>query len=334
MTETSGRLLELLSLLQARREWPGSELANRLGISGRTIRRDVDRLRGLGYPVESVRGPAGGYRLRAGTAMPPLLLDDDEAIAIAVGLGTAARASVSGVEETAVRALVKLEQVLPAHLRRRVRALGQATIAPPVAGPTVEAEHLTVIAAACRDSECLRFAYRSRDGADSRRVVEPHKLVNLGRRWYLLAWDRGREDWRTFRVDRLAKPASTGVRFTSRRLPAKDAAAYVEQSIARAPTRFKARVTLHCPADQVARRVPPHLGSIEPIDDQRCTYRTNDEDLAWLALRIAMLGVDFDVHEPPELGEQLQRLAERFMRAARPTGAPSPIRPKRGAAAA
>ena len=235
MTETSSRLLELLSLLQARRDWPGAELADRLEVSRRTIRRDVERLRELGYPVESLTGPAGGYRLRAGTAMPPLLLDDDEAIAIAVGLRTAARASVTGIEETAVRALVKLEQVLPAHLRRRVSALGLGDDRAPGGGPTVDPQDLTVIAAACRDSECLRFAYRSRDGTESRREVEPHSLVNLGRRWYLVAWDRGREDWRTFRVDRLARPAATGVSFTPRKLPAKDAAAYVERSIAAAP---------------------------------------------------------------------------------------------------
>src|ERR1700730_13246227 len=169
MSQTSSRLLELLSLLQGRRDWPGGELADRLDVSGRTIRRDAQRLRQLGYPVESLSGPAGGSRLRAGSAMPPLLLDDEEAIAIAVGLRTAARASVAGVEETAVRALVKLEQVLPAHLRRRVRALGSATFTLPAAGPTVDPQHLSTIAAACRDSECLRFAYRSRHGADSRR---------------------------------------------------------------------------------------------------------------------------------------------------------------------
>src|SRR6476620_10865237 len=184
VSNASGRLLDLLSLLQARRDWPGDELAERLEVSGRTVRRDVDRLRELGYPVESLTGPGGGYRLRAGAAMPPLLLDDDEAIAIAVGLGTAARASVAGIEESAIRALVKLEQVLPAHLRRRVQALGSATIAPPAAGPTVDPQHLTVIAAACRDGECLRFAYSSRDASDTRRNVEPHSLVNLGRRWY------------------------------------------------------------------------------------------------------------------------------------------------------
>ena len=315
MTETSSRLLQLLSMLEPRRDWSGAELAERLGVSRRTIRRDVERLRDLGYPVGSVTGPAGGYRLRAGTATPPLLLDDDEAIA--VGLGTAARASVTGIEETAVRALVKLEQVLPAHLRRRVAALGSATIAPPPPGPTVEPQHLTVIAAACRDTECLRFAYRSRDGTDSRRLVEPHTLVNLGRRWYLVAWDRSREDWRTFRVDRLARPASTGVRFAPRRLPAKDAAAYVEQSITRVPTRFEARVTLHVAADRIASQVPSYSGTIEPIDAQSCDYRTGDDDLGWLALRIAMLGVDFDVHEPPELAERLRALADRLRQAAR-----------------
>jgi predicted DNA-binding transcriptional regulator YafY len=317
VTETSSRLLELLALLQARREWPGGELAGRLEVSGRTVRRDVERLRALGYPVESVTGPAGGYRLRAGTAMPPLLLDDGEAIAIAVGLRTAARTSVTGIEATAVRALVKLEQVLPAHLRRRVAALGSATIAPPLDGPTVDPQHLTVIAAACRDSECLRFAYRSREGADSRRLVEPHSLVNLGYRWYLVAWDRGRSDWRTFRVDRLARPTSTGVRFSVRRLPVRDPAAYVKQSIAGAPSRFEARVTLHAPADAVTGRLPRHWGTVEAIDARTCEYRTGDDNLAWLALRIAMLGVDFEVQEPPELSEHLAALAERLGRAAR-----------------
>jgi predicted DNA-binding transcriptional regulator YafY len=315
VTATSSRLLELLSLLQTRRDWPGAELAERLAVSGRTIRRDVERLRELGYPVESLTGPAGGYRLQAGTAMPPLLLDDEEAIAIAVGLLTAARASVTGIEETAVRALVKLEQVLPAHLRRRVAALGTATIAAPVSGPTVAPQDLTLIAAACRDSECVRFAYRSRDGTESRREVEAHALVNLGRRWYLVAWDRRREDWRTFRVDRVTKPASTGVRFVPRKLPAKDAAAYVRKSITEAPHSFEARVTLHATADELAGRVPSYWGTVRPIDGSTCEYRTGDDDLGWLALRIAMLGVDFEVDEPPELAEHLRLLSDRLRRA-------------------
>ena len=316
MTETASRLLELLSLLQARRDWPGSELADRLEVSARTVRRDVERLRRLGYPVESLTGPAGGYRLRAGSAMPPLLLDDEEAIAIAVGLRTAAGASVNGIEDTAVRALVKLEQVLPAHLGRRVRALGSATLTLPVAGPRVDPQHLTVIAGACRDSECLRFAYRSRDGADTRREVEPHSLVNHGRRWYLVAWDRGRGDWRTFRLDRLTRPMSTGVRFSPRSLPAKDAAAYVERSIAAAPTRYEAVVTLHAPAEEIANRVPPYWGAVEPIDELTCRYTTGDDELGWLALRIAMLGVDFEVSGPPELVDHLRALASRITRGA------------------
>ena len=186
MTETSSRLLQLLALLQARREWSGGELADRLGVSGRTIRRDIERLRDLGYPVESTTGPEGGYRLRAGTAMPPPLLDDDEAIAI--GLRTATRASVTGIDETAVRPLVNLEQILAAHLRRRVAALGSATVASPLAGPTVEPQHLTVIAAACRDGECVRFAYRG-DQTAARAAVwsRPNTLVHRGPRWYLVA---------------------------------------------------------------------------------------------------------------------------------------------------
>jgi predicted DNA-binding transcriptional regulator YafY len=317
MSETSSRLLQLLSMLQGRRDWPGNELADRLEVSGRTIRRDIERLRQLGYPVDSLTGPTGGYRLRAGSAMPPLLLDDEEAIAIAVGLRTAARASVTGIEETAVRALVKLEQILPAHLRRRVSALGSATFTLPVAGPTVDPQHLTVIAAACRDSECLRFGYHSRDGAESHREVEPHSLVNRGRRWYLLAWDRGRDDWRTFRIDRIARPAATGVRFTPRRLPAKNAAAYVEQSVAGAPNRFNALITLHAAAGEITSRFPAHWGTIEPVDAHTCLFRTGDDDLRWLALRIAMLDVDIEVQEPPELIAQIRALASRLTDAAR-----------------
>ncbi|MGH2968415.1 MAG: helix-turn-helix transcriptional regulator [Solirubrobacteraceae bacterium] len=316
MRDTSSRLLDLLSLLQARRDWPGAELAERLEVSGRTVRRDVGRLRALGYPVESLTGPAGGYRLRAGTAMPPLLLDEDEAIAIAVGLRTAARASVTGIEETSIRALVKLEQVLPTHLRRRVAALGSATVAAPVSGPTVDPQHLATIAASCRDSECLRFDYRSRDGAATRREVEPHSLVNLGRRWYLVGWDRGREAWRTFRVDRLSRPTASGRRFTARRLPAKDAAAYVAQGLSGAGSRYEARLTVHASADAIAKRLPWVGGSLEPIDAHRCEYRTSDHDLEWLAIRTAMLGVDVDVHEPTELIAELESLARRLQRAA------------------
>ena len=319
MTATSGRLLKLLSLLQTRRDWPGEELARRLEVSARTIRRDIERLRDLGYPVDALTGPAGGYRLHAGTAMPPLLLDDDEAVAIAVGLRTAARASVTGIEETSVRALVKLEQVLPSHLRRRVNALQTATVTLAASGPTVDPEALTAIAGACRDRERLRFDYRGRDAAGSRRCVEPHTLVNLGRRWYLVAWDCDREDWRTFRVDRLTGLSPAGSRFEPRALPNDDPAAFVAANLSGAPSRYQARVTLHAPAEQVTER-PLFMGStVEAIDDRTCELRTSDDSLDWLAVRVAMLGLDFEVHEPPELVERVRELAARLERA---TGAP------------
>jgi predicted DNA-binding transcriptional regulator YafY len=311
---TSSRLLTLLSLLQGRRDWPGGELADRLRVSGRTIRRDVERLRDLGYPVESMTGPAGGYQLRAGTAMPPLLLDDDEAIAIAVGLRTAAGASVTGIEETSVRALVKLEQVLPSHLRRRVSALQNATTTVTyTGGPSVDPQCLTVIAAACRDHERVRFAYTARDRADSRREVEPHSLVNAGRRWYLVAWDCGRQDWRTFRVDRIARPASTGVRFHPRTVPGRDAAAFVRRSLSEATYRYEAHVTLHASAEEVRQR--RWLGGVvEPLGPDRCEFRTSDDNLDWLAMRVAMLGFEFECHGPPELVERLREIGDRIER--------------------
>ena len=318
---TSSRLLTLLSLLQARRDWPGHELADRLEVSGRTVRRDIDRLRELGYPVESLTGPAGGYRLAAGAALPPLLLDDDEAIAIAVGLRTAARASVTGIEETSVRALVKLEQVLPAHLRRRVQALGAVTTTLSYGGgPTADPQVLTLLAAACRDRERLRFGYQAREGERSRREAEPHSLVNVGRRWYLVAWDCGRKDWRTFRVDRLTRPHASG-RFQPRELPAKDAATFVSRSLRARPNRYEARLTLHASAEEMSKRVrygahPP--GPFEPLGEDRCEYRTGDDNLDWLAARLSMFGVEFEVHEPPELIEHLQALAARLARAAQP----------------
>ena len=315
---TSSRLLTLLSLLQGRRDWPGQELADRLEVSGRTVRRDVDRLRELGYPVESLTGPAGGYRLAAGAAMPPLLLDDDEAIAIAVGLRTAARASVTGIEETSVRALVKLEQVLPAHLRRRVQALGAATTTLSYeGGPTADPQVLTLLAAACRDRERLRFGYQAREGEKSRREAEPHSLVNVGRRWYLVAWDCGRKDWRTFRVDRLTPPAR------QRALPAARAAGRGCRDVrlavaagAAQPLRGAAHAARLGGGD--AQAGAALVGPFEPLGEERCEYRTGDDNLDWLAARLTMLGVEFEVHEPPELIEHLQVLAARLARAAQP----------------
>ena len=319
MTQTSGRLLQLLSLLQTRRDWPGDELARRLEVSPRTIRRDVERLRQLGYPVQATTGPDGGYRLEAGTAMPPLLLDDDEAVAIAVGLRTAAGASVDGIEETSIRALVKLEQVLPAHLRRRVTALNEATatLSHRPTGATVDPEALTTIATACRDHECLRFAYRAKDGAQSRRLVEPHSLVNIGQRWYFVAWDCDRDAWRTFRMDRLERPSPAGRRFTPKKLPGGDPAAFVSKNLSGAAPRHEARVTLKASAADVALRSPWASDSVEPIDAISCEYRTSDASLEWMALRLAMIGVDFEVHEPPALKAECARLADRLAAAGR-----------------
>ena len=297
------------------------ELADRLEVSGRTIRRDIERLRELGYPVESLTGPAGGYRLASGTAMPPLLLDDDEAIAIAVGLRTAARASVAGIEETSVRALVKLEQVLPSHLRRRVRALGAATITIAGGGPTVDPQSLSVIAAACRDHErrSLRLPRprRRRDPARGRAALagQPRASLvpaRLGSRARGLAHLPRRPAQQAGRRPGSATPRASP--------PAKDAAEFVARSISSAPQRYEARVTLHTSAAAAREHLPAQWGTIEPIDERTCEYRTGDYDLDWLALRIAMLGVDFDVHEPPELVEHLRALGGRDRRRARGRG--------------
>jgi predicted DNA-binding transcriptional regulator YafY len=315
MTGPSGRLLALLSLLQTRRDWRGDELADRLEVSGRTLRRDVERLRELGYPVDALTGPNGGYRLHAGTAMPPLLLDDDEAVAIAVGLRTAAGASITGIEETSVRALVKLEQVLPSALRRRVNALQSVTSVLPATGPTVDPEVLTAVAGACRDRERLRFGYRDREGVESRRCVEPHSLVNLGRRWYLVAFDCDRDDWRSFRADRVERPRPAGARFEPREVPGGDAATYVASKLGGTAQRYQARITLRAPVAEIAGR--PYLwGEVTAVDEHTCEYRTGDDSLDWLAVRVGMLGVEFEVHEPPELVERVRALAERFTRAA------------------
>jgi len=332
MSDTRARMLRLLSLLQTHRDWSGTELAERLEVSPRTLRRDIDRLRVLGYPVQATRGSVGGYRLRAGAALPPLLLDDEEAVAIAVGLRTASAGTVAGIEETSVRALAKLEQVLPSRLRRRVNALQTYTVPLIAAGPTVDPNALSSIAQACRDHERLRFAYRSREGTDSRRVVEPHRLVSAGRRWYLVAWDVDRSDWRTFRVDRLDSPASQGVRFQPRELPGGDAATFVAQAIASHLSRHSAVVTLHAPVAVVADRIRPTDGLLEAVDEQTCQLRTGADSLEWLALSIGMLDVDFDIHEPPELVSYVRALScrlDRSVRGATPaaTAAPAPGHP-------
>jgi predicted DNA-binding transcriptional regulator YafY len=313
--EASARLLQLLSLLQARPTWTGPELAERLEITTRTVRKDVERLRRLGYPVHATPGAAGGYRLGAGAQLPPLLLDDDEAVAVAVGLRTVAGRGVSGTEETSVRALAKLEQVLPSRLRRRVNALQTSTVAFESWGPTVDPETLTAIAGACRDLVRLRFAYRTPDGKTSRRLVEPHRLVHTGRRWYLAAWDCEREDWRSFRVDRIEPGLSTDRSFEPREAPYGDAAKYVARSISSQRDRYQATVILHASLEAIAHRVPHAVGTLEAIDDQRCLLRTGADWLGGLAVYVADIGVDFTVLEPPELAARVRELAGTFARA-------------------
>lgn len=317
MTDTPARLLNLLSLLQTPREWPGSELAARLEVSVRTIRRDVDRLRDLGYPVQATMGAVGGYRLVAGKAMPPLLLDDDEAVAIAVGLRTAAVHAVTGIDEASVRALAKLEQVLPSRLRHRVGVLGRATV--PMTGwdgPTVDPEHLTALAAAVGNRERLRFGYRRRGGVDGERLVEPHKLVSAGRRWYLVAYDTDRADWRMFRVDRMSALRPTGQRTAPRTLPAADAAAYVTAKLSELAPVYQAVATLHAPLEQVAGRIGDSPADLVPIGADSCRLTSHTEPLEWLAWRLLMLGCEFEVHSPPELVAYLRETAGRAARAA------------------
>jgi predicted DNA-binding transcriptional regulator YafY len=316
MADTSSRMLRLLSLLQNCRDWSGPMLAERLDVSPRTLRRDIDRLRELGYPVRAISGVRGGYRLEAGAALPPLLLDDEEAVAIAVGLRTAVGGTVAGIEETSVRALAKLEQLLPGHLRRRVNAVQTYTVPFIASGPIVDPGHLAMIAQACRDHEQLRFSYCKRDGIGSNRIVEPYRLVYVIRKWYLMAWDLDREDWRTFRVDRLKSPLATGLRFKPRELPAADAAAYVAQAITSSLARYRALVTLHAPVEVIAERIRPTDGVLESVDDQTCRLRTAADSLQWLALTIGMFDIEFEIHEPPELIDYVRRLAERLSRSA------------------
>ncbi|KUL30538.1 helix-turn-helix transcriptional regulator [Actinoplanes awajinensis] len=303
MANTSARMLRLLSLLQTHRYWPGTELADRLEVSPRTLRRDVDRLRELGYPVDANRGVAGGYQLQAGAAMPPLLLDDEEAVAIAVGLRSAAAGAVAGFEETSVRALAKVIQLLPPRLRRRIDAL-QAVTSPGIfgGGPTLDAGVLTTIAMATRAEERLRFDYTPREGAGSRRHVEPHRLVPLGRKWYLLAWDLDRADWRNFRVDRIAGPVPTGARFRPREIPGGDPVAWLRSRIRAIPNRYEVSVLIR-ESPEAIRAFVGNWGDCEPVRDGVCRLRMNVDDLRWPAMVLGVLGAPFTVESPDELRE-------------------------------
>jgi len=314
--ETSARLLRLLALLQTRHDWNGPRLAHELGVTTRTIRKDVDRLRALGYPVDAAPGVAGGYRLGAGTSLPPLLLDDDEAVAVAVGLRAAGSGGgIAGIEASSLRALAKLEQVLPAHLHRRLTALHDSTVAIAPTGPPVEASVLTAIAGAIRDRQRLSFQYHSHAGANSRRKAEPHRLVHTRGRWYLVAWDLDRAGWRTFRADRMEPSAHTGPRFAVRADPDDDLAAYVERGLGQATWQHRARVRVHAPADHVIARVPPAV-IVEAIDEQTCYANVGSDSAHDLALWLGLIDADFEAGADRELAAELRQLAARYTRAA------------------
>ncbi|MCK2213999.1 YafY family transcriptional regulator [Actinomadura sp. ATCC 31491] len=343
---TTERVLRLLALLQRRPSWTAGELAAELRVTDRSIRRDVERLRALGYPVHATAGVGGGYQLGAGTRLPPLLLDDEEAIATAVSLRLASGGTVAGAGEAALRALAKLDQVMPPRLRAEVRAVHNATDT--LLGPAAEIdpELLVTLARACRDAVRVRFRYAAarhaapryttpRDGdardaaahdgaardaaapaaahdaAARERTVEPVRLVATGRRWYLMAWDVDRADWRTFRLDRMHDVTATTWRFRPR--PHPDPASYVQHSVTGAPYRHLARVRLRAHPDQVRELVPPQVGRVEADDrDGWCLLTAGGDDLDWLALHVARLGFDTEILDPPELREAAARLAARL----------------------
>lgn len=329
MQKTSARLLSLLSLLQARRDWPGAVLAERLDVSPRTLRRDVDRLRELGYPVRAVMGPDGGYRLDAGTQLPPLLFDDEQAVALAVALRTAA-ATGAGIEDGAARALATLRQVMPARLRHRIDALEVTSVARSAPRPEPQADTgvLMALSAAVRAREVLRFDHAPAhpvDGADTvpeavppPRRVEPHHLVTRGGRWYLVAWDLDREDWRVFRADRITPRTPTGPRFTPRELPGKDVAAFLtgrfRGSDGSADWPCRGTAVLHLPASAVS----PHAadGTVEELGPDRCRLTTGSWSWPSLAAAFCLYDTDIEVVGPPALKEAFAGLADRCAGAA------------------
>ncbi|SDE72942.1 Predicted DNA-binding transcriptional regulator YafY, contains an HTH and WYL domains [Blastococcus fimeti] len=318
MANPGNRTLRLLSILQQRRHWAGGELAERLGVSLRTLRRDVERLRELGYPVEAQPGVDGGYRLAPGAALPPLVLDDDEAVALTVGLQAAASSAVAGMAEASVRALTTVIQVLPARLRRRADALSAMTVPAPggTSGAVVDPQVLVAVAGACRETERLEFRYTAADGARTERLTEPFRLVAMGRRWYLVAYDLGRGDWRSFRLDRLSDPRGTGQRFAPRPLPAEDAAAFVRHGTDARSAAHLVEALVEAPAEDVRRRIGP-WATITDQPDGTCRLRMETYDLNWAALALGSVEAEFTVLSPPELPVLLEQWAGRFARATR-----------------
>ena len=317
MSNTSGRMLRLLSLLQTHRFWPGAELSQRLEVSERTLRRDIDRLRDLGYPVDAHRGVDGGYQLAAGAALPPLVLDDEEAVALAIGLRAAAHGAVAGIEESSIRALTKVVRIMPPRLRRQVDALRTATEpAPWTRGPSVDAGLLTVVAQAIQDTERIRFGYTARGGEETSRHVEPYRLVSLGRRWYLVAFDLHRQDWRSFRLDRLVTPRSTTLRFTPREVPGGDAVAFVRTGLENIPQTYNVEALIHAPGATM-REAIGRWTTIEDVDEATCRMHMSVDSLDWPALALGSIGVEFEVVAPPELIDHIREWSARFARATR-----------------
>lgn len=317
MAGTGSRTLKLLALLQTHRYWPGPELADRLEISPRTLRRDVERLRDLGYPVDATRGVAGGYQLAAGASLPPLVVDDEEAVALAVGLRTAAQSGIAGVADASVRALAKVAQVMPSRLKRRVDALRFATLAAELnPGPVVDAEALTVVAQACRDEERAVFSYARRDGETSERTVEPHRLVSVGRRWYLVAYDLERHDWRSFRLDRMTAPRPTGARFRPRTLPAADAADYVRQSLAGAAAPLVVMAVIDAPRTDVERAIG-RWASAEADGPERTRVRITADTPEWALFGLVAVDAPFTIESPREVRELADVWGRRFSAATR-----------------
>lgn len=313
----TSRALELLSLLQTHRLWSGLELAERLQVTERTVRRDVDRLRGLGYPVDASPGADGGYRLATGAVLPPLVLDDEEAVAVAVGLRVAANATIAGIEDTSLRAMAKIEQLLPDRLRRRVSALHNNVSTmhwDDGVDITVDLDALSVLASACRDHEEVRFDYRRKDGEDSRRLVEPHRMVTAGRRWYLVAWDLRRTDWRTFRVDRLSDARLAGARFVPKEIPGGDASAFVIASIGAMPRALEAAVTVGVPSSVVAEGARWIDHTVVEDRGASCAVRVRADtmgDLVMAVVRLGLLG-SVVVAAPPDVGEAVRVVAGRL----------------------
>ncbi|MGD3108774.1 helix-turn-helix transcriptional regulator [Streptomyces sp. YGL11-2] len=315
-SDMTARMLRLLSLLQTRREWSGADLAERLEVTVRTVRRDIDRLRALGYPVDSARGHAGGYRLAPGADLPPLLLDDDEAVAIAVALRTAA-GGLTGIEETALRALAKLEQVLPRRLRGQVTALQTSLdgIVWEDRGPRADPALLATLAVACRDHEIVTFDYTTRHGATTPRRAEPCHLVDSGGLWYLLAHDTGKDDWRLFRLDRITGATPTGRRVPARAVPGDGPAAFVAGRLSAAPTRYRAIATVHASADRVRARTRGLATRIRPLDDATCRVDVSDDHLPRIAQTLAGLDDDYTLDADPDVLAHLRTAARRALRA-------------------